>query len=124
MKSSPKLAIALGAMAIAVPFAAGCGSSDDGETTSSTSTAELEPVKTYLTDHSAELVEQVDLLQADADEYYDLAESVNFDYDRLLARHGDEVEAILDHSKEVFIEANPAYEQMEGIVAGVPRLAH
>ena len=27
-------------------------------------------------------------------------------------------------SKDVFVVANPAYEQMEGIVAGVPRLAH
>jgi hypothetical protein len=124
MMFSPKLAVALGAMAVAVPLAAGCGSSDDGETTSSASTAQLEPVKTYLTDHSAELVEQVELLQADAEEYHDLAESVNFDYDRLLAEHGDEVEEILDHSKEVFVVANPAYEQMEGIVAGVPRLAH
>jgi len=125
MKFSPQLAIALAAMAVAVPLgAAGCGDSDDGETTSSATTAQLEPVKVYLTDHSAELVKQVDLLQADADEYYALAKSVNFDYDKLLAEHGDEVEALLAHSQEVFVKANPAYEQMEGIVAGVPRLAH
>jgi hypothetical protein len=123
MESSPKLAIALAAMAVAVPLAAGCGGGG-GETTSEAGAARLEPVKTYLTDHSQELVDQVDLLQADADEYYALAKSVDFDYDRLLAEHRDEVEKLLDHSQKVFVVANPAYEQMEGIVAGVPRLAH
>ena len=64
------------------------------------------------------------LLKENADEYYELAESVDFDYDRLLDEHGDEVEEILSDSKEAFVAANPAYEEMEGIVAGVPRLAH
>ena len=58
-------------------------------------TAELQPVKQYLTDHSAQLEEQVGLLREQADAYYDLAKSVNFDYSRLLQEHGDEVEEIL-----------------------------
>lgn len=123
-KSKAHLALTLAALALAVPVA-GCGDSDSGdETTASGSTAaELEPVKGYLTDHSADLVEQVELLQANADEYYELVESVDFDYQRLLAEHGEEVQRLLDESKEIFVVANPAYEQMEGIVAGVPRLA-
>src|SRR3982751_3526640 len=104
MKSSPKLAFALAAIAVAVPVAVGCGSSD-GETRGTATSAQLEPVKGYLTAHSAELVKQVELLRADADEYYGLARSVDFDYDRLLAEHGTEVEEILDHSKEVFVLA-------------------
>ncbi|HEX5714364.1 MAG TPA: hypothetical protein VFX85_13730 [Solirubrobacterales bacterium] len=116
------MALTLAALALAVPVA-GCGESSDETTASGATAAELEPVKGYLTDHSADLVEQVGLLQANADEYYDLAESVNFDYQRLLAEHGEEVARILDDSKQVFVVANPAYEQMEGIVAGVPRLA-
>ncbi len=116
-------ALALAALALALPVA-GCGDSDSDETASSeTTAAELAPVKGYLTDHSADLVEQVGLLKANADEYYELAESVDFDYQRLLNEHGDEVARILGDSKDVFVVANPAYEQMEGIVAGVPRLA-
>ena len=120
-----KLALSLLALALGAGPIAGCGGDGDEESTSAeASAAQLEPVKRYLTDHSAELVEQVELLQDDADRYYELAESVSFDYGKLLARHRDEVEEILSHSKEVFVVANPAYEEMEGIVAGVPRLAH
>jgi hypothetical protein len=123
-KSKAHLALTLAALALAAPVA-GCGDSDSGDETAAggSTAAELEPVKGYLTDHSADLVEQVELLQANADEYYELAESVDFDYQRLLAEHGEEVQQLLDESKEIFVVANPAYEQMEGIVAGVPRLA-
>ena len=110
-------------LALCAAPATGCGDNDD-TTTADAGSAELAPVKGYLTDHSAELVEQVELLQENANEYYDLAKSVDFDYDRLLAEHGDEVEELLADSKDVFVVANPAYEEMEGIVAGVPRLAH
>ena len=124
-KTRAHLALTLAALALAAPIA-GCGSSDSGDesTSAEASAAELAPVKSYLTDHSADLVEQVGLLKENADEYYALAESVDFDYERLLAEHGDEVEQLLGDSKDVFVVANPAYEQMEGIVAGVPRLAH
>ncbi len=116
---------ALAVLALSAPFAAGCGDSDDGsETTAAAGSAQLVPVKDYLTDHSAELVTQTERLQQLSDEYYALAESVDFDYDRLLEEHGDEVEQILSESKQAFVAANPAYEEMEGIVAGVPRLAH
>jgi Imelysin len=122
-KSRAPFALTLAALALAVAIA-GCGESDSDETTSAeASAAELAPVKGYLTDHSANLVEQVKLLQANAEEYYELAESVDFDYQRLLAEHGDEVAQLLEDSKDVFVVANPAYEEMEGIVAGVPRLA-
>jgi hypothetical protein len=123
-KSRTKLAVALAAMALGATLVAGCGSDDgDGETTAAAGSAQLAPIKTYLTDHAAELVEQAERLQADAGEYYALAESVDFDYDQLLEEHGAEVEQILTDSKQAFVAANPAYEEMEGIVAGVPRLA-
>ncbi|MEX2107445.1 MAG: hypothetical protein WD827_01000 [Solirubrobacterales bacterium] len=126
MKSRANFALALVALTFAAPIAAGCGDSDSSEETAATEAgaAQLEPVKGYLTDHSAELVEQVEVLRGNADDYYELAESVNFDYQRLLDEHGDEVAEILGNSKDAFVLANPAYEEMEGIVAGVPRLAH
>jgi imelysin len=123
MKPRARFGLALAALALAVPVAAGCGDSDGEETTAEASGAQLQPVKGYLTDHSADLVDQVEVLKENADEYYELAESVDFDYGRLLEEHGAEVEAILVDSKQAFVAANPAYEQMEGIVAGVPRLA-
>ncbi len=122
MKARAKLGLTLVALALAA-FAAGCGDDDSDETTTEASAAQLEPVKQYLTEHSAELVEQVEVLGENADEYYALAESVDFDYQRLLDEHGDEVTEILADSKDAFVTANPAYEEMEGIVAGVPRLA-
>ncbi len=122
MKLRANLA-ALLALSLAA-LATGCGDSDGGEETGAAATAaELAPVKEYLTTHSADLVEQVGLLKASADRYYELAKSVDFDYQRLLDEHGDEVAEVLGESKDVFVVANPAYEEMEGIVAGVPRLA-
>jgi hypothetical protein len=111
------------ALAVAA-LAAGCGGDDTADTTSQAGGAEdLTAVKDYLTEHSAELSEQVARLRDNGERYYELAESVDFDYDRLLELHGDEVERVLRESKDAYIAANPAYEEMEGIVAGVPRLA-
>ncbi len=122
MKLRANLAVL--ALASSAALVAGCGDGGGDEaTTAEAAAAELAPVKTYLTDHSADLVEQVGLLKENADQYYDLAKSVRFDYERLLREHGEEVAEILGDSKDVFVVANPAYEQMEGIVAGVPRLA-
>lgn len=125
MKLRARLALAA-VLALTVPFAvAACGDDGGEETTSGgAATAELAQVKTYLTGHSAELLAQVELLNENAERYYELAQSVDFDYEALLAEHGEEVRQILDESKEIFVVANPAYEEMEGIVAGVPRLAH
>ena len=111
--------VALGAVAV------GCGS-DDGDSTTEASSdgGQLAAVKDYLTDHSAELKGNVAQLQKAAGAYYDLAESVDFDYAKLLADHCAEVEQRLGDAKRAFVAANPSYEEMEGIVAGVPRLSH
>jgi hypothetical protein len=112
--------VALGA------FAAGCGSDDGDDTTteSSSDSAQLAAVKGYLTDHSAELAKQADRMEEIGEEYYDVAESVDFDYAKLLKQDCAKVDELLTEAKAVFVKANPAYEEMEGIVAGVPRLAH
>jgi Imelysin len=110
----------IGALALA---AAGCGGDDGDESTEATS-AQLEPVKGYLVEHANDLVANIDELQAIANDYYELAESVDFDYDRLLSEHRGEVEQLLGKAKDAYVAANPSYEEMEGIVAGVPRLAH
>ena len=115
---------AVGAVGLAVALA-GCGDDEESgrETASEESGTDLAAIETYLTDHSAELLEQVTILQEKGQEYYDLAESHDFDYEAMMEESGDEVQTILADSKEAFETANPAYEEMEGIVAGVPRLA-
>ncbi len=97
---------------------AGCG--DDGEdttTASDNSAGELSAIKDYLTDHTAALTAEATTMNELAQEYYDLAEQADFDYAALLAENGDEVQRILDESKQAFTTANPSYEEMEGIVA-------
>ncbi len=113
-------ALALGA------FAVGCGSDDgdDSTTEASSDAAQLAAVKDYLTDHSAQLTKAVGQLQGNANAYYDLAKSVDFDYAKLLKEHCPEVKQQLGEAKKAFVAANPNYEEMEGIVAGVPRLSH
>jgi len=120
----------LSAVIVAAPLAAlalvasGCGDDDDEPTTASTDGGtDLTAVKDYLTDHSADLTAEATTMRALGEEYYELAEQANFDYNALLAENGEDVERILKESKDAFTVANPAYEEMEGIVAGVPRLA-
>jgi hypothetical protein len=121
-----KLSAVAATLAIAsLPMAAGCGGDDDGgeTTTDPVAAANLSAVKTYLTDHTADLVARVAALRENAERYYDLAESVDFDYQRLMDEHGDEVARLMSDSQDEYVKSNPAYEEMEGIVAGVPRLA-
>ena len=117
---------ALVAATLALGLAAGGCGGDDGEEASGDTAAEdteLTAIKDYLTAHSAELAAQTEELKTLGEEYYELAEGVDFDYEALMKEHGDEVEALMADSKAAFEKANPAYEEMEGIVAGVPRLA-
>jgi hypothetical protein len=118
------LTLATGAL-----LAAGCGddSSPDSEQESKPeakqSSANLGPVKDYLTDHTEALSEQTAVLAEKGQDYYDLVESENFDYQAVLSKHRDEVRGLLEESQTAFRKANPDYEQMEGIVAGVVRLS-
>ena len=112
------------AIAATTLFAAGCGDDDDAPTDAAPDPGgELAAIKTYLTGHSADLAAQTEILKQQGERYYELAETADFDYKALLRVDGGEVQEILDTSKEAFRVANPSYEEMEGIVAGVPRLA-
>jgi hypothetical protein len=122
------------AVAAALLFSA-CGSDDDddaaggggdGATTTAAggaAPADYAAVKGYLAEHTARLVTETGKLREGAQQYYDLAESVDFDPERLLSDHADEVAPIIERLQADFRAANPAYEEMEGVVAGVPELA-
>src|SRR5262245_40558253 len=121
--------IKLLAALVATAALAGCGGDDSkpaAETpAASTTPAETDPsaIKTYLLDHTARLQEHTGAMAAEAQAYYDLAKAADFDYAKLLADKREEVAASVKKMQESYIAANPSYEEMEGIVAGVPSLA-
>ena len=84
---------------------------------------DLGAIKTYLLDHTKRLQADVGKLRENADAYHELAASSDFDNKKLLAEHRDEVATLMKEAKATFVDANPAYEEMEGVVAGVPELA-
>jgi Imelysin len=107
----------------------GCGGDDTSNETTPKATpaaaasVDLAPIKDYLLEHTDRLVTSVELLNRDAQEYYNLAEAADFDYAKLLKDHRAEVQTALKELQGAHIQANPAYEEMEGVVAGVPSLA-
>ncbi|MGE4429087.1 MAG: hypothetical protein AB7G37_21765, partial [Solirubrobacteraceae bacterium] len=119
------------ACALALSLAA-CGDDDEGTTTAAappattTATAgggDFAPIKTYLLDHTTRLVAATDELSTLADEYYAKADAAGFDYAKLLKDDREAVATFVKDAQKAWQEANPAYEEAEGVVAGVPSLA-
>jgi hypothetical protein len=84
---------------------------------------ELSELKTYVETQADALHASIQRLQVASDRYYQLAKGANFDYHALWAGQASEVLAALQAARQAFLAANPQYEQMEGIVAGVPSLS-
>jgi hypothetical protein len=123
----PALAAAACAFALAL---VACGdddsssdNSDGGGTSTTAQGTDLAAVKDYLLAHTERLVTDSAALRENAEAYYELAKSEDFDYQRLLDEHRAEVRRLIQQGQRDFAKANPAYEQMEGVVAGVPSLA-
>lgn len=121
--------LAILAGSAAVLLAAGCGGEDAPKTSTTTSapaaarSADLGAIKEYLLAHTARLTTEVTAIQRDAEAYHALAKRAGFHYDRLLAADRPAVRRLIRRMQEGFRRANPAYEEMEGVVAGVPELA-
>jgi hypothetical protein len=108
--------------------AAGCGGNDgedraDSARPAAAKGADLSAIKDYLLAHTERLVTETGTLRADAEAYYKLAQGADFDYGRLLAEQRSEVDTVVKKLQADFAKVNPAYEEMEGVVAGVPELA-
>ena len=122
----PALAAAACAFALALAACGDDDSSSDGSDDSGTTAAQgadLAAIKDYLLSHTERLVADSGALRENAEAYYKLAKSEDFDYQRLLDDHRAEVRRLVTQAQRGFAKANPAYEQMEGVVAGVPSLA-
>lgn len=112
-------------MVVLMVGVAGCGSSDDkGEKTAAKGpSADLGAIGDYLLDHTSRLEREVASLRDGAERYHAMAEEVDFDYARLLETRRAEVAGFVRDAQSDYRRANPAYEEMEGVVAGVPELA-
>lgn len=84
---------------------------------------DLSGIKNYVQKQSASLHNSIVQLKNISDQYYMLAQDAHFDYGALWAQHPDGVRKLIDEARATFIVANPQYERMEGIVAGVPNLS-
>lgn len=115
-------------LALGAGLLAGCGGDDEPTaektaTTAATGAAELQPIKDYLLEHTSELTTQTAELQEQAQAYYDLAKANDFDHAKLLADDPEQVSELVTGMQETWRKANPAYEEAEGVVAGVPSLS-
>ena len=112
----------------------GCGGDDDtttstaaatqaAQTDTAATTAKLAGVKTYLTGQTQKLVGFTEEFKADSEQYYALAGESDYDLAQLWEAKSAEVGPLIEKLKTSWIDGNPLYERMEGIVAGVPSLA-
>lgn len=85
---------------------------------------DLSGIKTYLTGKTSALKTATAALQTLSDHYYQLAHDTHFDYNLLLTHHKPAIITTIADARAAWTTASPLYEQMEGIVAGTPSLAH
>jgi hypothetical protein len=88
-----------------------------------TEAEDLSGIKTYLLEKVELLQTAAADLEAAAQDYYALAEAAGFDYAALWASEPEAVSNTVLAAKAAWVAASPLYEQVEGIVAGVPSLA-
>ncbi|HWT94155.1 MAG TPA: hypothetical protein VN238_14210 [Solirubrobacteraceae bacterium] len=91
--------------------------------TETTAAADLGAIKSYLTEHTQALAATTEQMAEQGKAYRDLAVSTKFDYAQLLDTKRDDVKAVMDDLQKTWREANPLYEEAEGVVAGVPELS-
>jgi hypothetical protein len=117
----------LSTTALAALTLGACGGNDEAKPAArqpaSAKQADLAAIKSYLLEHTERLKADTATLQTDVEAYYSLAESTGFDYARLLRDKRPEVAAAVKRIQDDHVRANPSYEEMEGVVAGVPSLA-
>lgn len=122
-RCAPAVVLALGLAACGAPASTGEAQLPTAAGSQpSASQAQLAGIKAYLTDGTETLKQHTAALRSSADAYYKAAEVASFDYAALAQSRGT-VTGPLGDAKAAWIAASPAYERLEGIVAGVPSLA-
>lgn len=88
-----------------------------------TSGADLAAVKAYALDNAQKMKAGTEAFEANAEQYYSLIASEDFDYEAAWTNHQEELTGLIEEARANWIEASTYYEIDEGIVAGVPSLA-
>lgn len=89
------------------------------------SEADLAGLKDYLVEHVTAMHEGTSALVDQATRYYQQAEAADFDYAALWQAQSAELAPWLAETRRVWTdEAHGNYELIEGMVAGIPSLAH
>lgn len=91
--------------------------------TPATTSSDLSGLKNYVIQQSIALHTSAIRMQGISNDYYKLVKDANFDYKTLWAQKPDVVRSMIEGTRAAFIAANPQYERMEGVVAGVPGLS-
>jgi hypothetical protein len=94
-----------------------------GDGASSADSSQFAALRSYVDEHTAALEQHTKELDAAADDYLALVESVNGDYAKLATAKATETQEVLGRAREAWQLANPSYEEMEGVIAGTPSLA-
>lgn len=98
-------------------------STESASTASSAPEVDLSGVKEFALQQAAQLSAEAGTVQAGSQAYFDLAAAANFDYAALWANQAEAVVPALQSARDAWMLAAPAYEKMEGVVAGTPSLA-
>jgi hypothetical protein len=106
----------------AAALAAGAGTTSAASSQTAPG-AKLAPTKSYLVSHTAKLRGLTGRFQREANRYNALARAAGFDYSALWTSERAAIKPILARAKSLWIEGNPYYERVEGVVAGTPSLA-
>lgn len=86
--------------------------------------ADMAAVKDYAKDHASEMKTATGSLLTIAEKYYNVIKAANFNYKSAWDNQGKELAPLLAEAKTQWLAASLNYELNEGIVAGVPSLAH
>ncbi len=120
---------ALAKLAAITLTAGACGGDDGGSSEAAhppapkQAHAHLGGVKDYLLEHTERLNAFTEEFDVDAERYDELARAEDFDYARLWRTQGAEVGPLVQRLKTSWVDGNPMYERVEGIVAGTPSLS-
>lgn len=108
------------AAVLALSIGAGSTSAASSETLQNVN---LAPTKTYLLSHTSDLRGFTTRFRSQASRYFALAKASDFDHAAMWRSRRADVARILTRSKALWIEGNPYYERVEGVVAGTPSLS-
>lgn len=119
----PAALLPIGLVTLALAACGGEDSADEPTPVKAAADPGLGAIKGYLLEHTDALASSTADLEKQGKRYHALAESVGFDYDRLLAERRGEARTLVRGLQATWRKANPEYEEMEGVVAGVPELS-